>query len=78
MDEIFGLKVSFIIYAPTTIFFFEIPPCPKHEIFIIEFANFGKNPSLYDIKKCFCNFSMRIEKFKKKKSSRPLLIILLG
>ena len=26
MDEIFGLKVSFIVSTPTTIFFFEIPP----------------------------------------------------
>ena len=30
--------------------FFKIPLYPKHVIFISEFDNFGKNPSLYDIK----------------------------
>ena len=53
MDEIFGLKVSFIICTPTTNSFFEIPSCAKHVIFISEFDNFGENPPLYDIKNNF-------------------------
>ena len=50
MDEIFGLKVPLIICTLTTNFFFEIPPCAKHVIFISEFVNFGINPPLYDIR----------------------------
>ena len=41
MDEIFGLKVSFIICTPTTNFFFGIPQYAKHVIFISKFDNFG-------------------------------------
>ena len=41
MDAIFGLIVSFIICTPTTNFFFEIPQCAKHVIFISKFDNFG-------------------------------------
>ena len=65
MDEIVGLKVSFIICTPTTNFFFEIPPCPKHEIFISEFENFDKNPSLYDIKNVFAIFACAWRNLKK-------------
>ena len=41
MDEIFGLKLSFIMCTHATIFF-QIPPCAHHVIFATEFKFLGK------------------------------------
>ena len=44
------LKGLSILCPPTTNFFFEIPQCAKHVIFICEYDNFGKNSPFYGIK----------------------------